>query len=390
MAKKRIGVLTGGGDVPGLNLAIKSVVLNATEEGDEVLGIRLGWGGLLNYNIEDSSPQEKLVYKLTPLTVRRVDRTGGTFLHSSRTNPANVRPKDIPAFLTNSKYGNVIKPDGTKDFTDYIIKVLERLKLDALITIGGDDTLSYSARLHNEHFPIVGIPKTMDNDVFGTEYCIGFSTSISQAVTLITNFRSSVGSHERIGIVELFGRNSGETSLVTGYLSFADRTIICEVPFNFEKIANLLLEDKLNSPSNYAIAVISEGAVSDGGLLVESGEEDAFGHKKLGGIGDVLGEQIKILTDQDVMYQKLAYLVRSGPADMLDRMVAMNYGTMATQLVEHRDFGKMVAIQKGVYTSVPIDMVTTGKRQVDVDRYYDKENYKPRIKDIENMPMFLV
>ena len=390
MAKKRIGILTGGGDVPGLNLAIKSVVLNATEENDEVLGIRLGWGGLLNYNIEDPSPQEKLVYKLTPLTVRRVDRTGGTFLHTSRTNPANVRPKEVPAFLADSKYGKVIKPDGTKDFTDYILKVLERLKLDALITIGGDDTLSYSARLHKEHFPIVGIPKTMDNDVFGTEYCIGFSTSITQAVSLITNFRSSVGSHERIGIVELFGRNSGETSLVTGYLSFADRTIICEVPFNFEKVANLLLEDKLNSPSNYSIAVISEGAVSDGGLLVESGEEDAFGHKKLGGIGEVLGEQIKILTDQDIMYQKLAYLVRSGPADMLDRMVAMNYGTMATQLVGHGDFGKMVAIQKGVYTSVPLELVTTGKRQVDVDRYYDKENYKPRIKDIEKMPMFLV
>ena len=390
MANKRIGVLTGGGDVPGLNLAIKSVVLNATEENDEVLGIRLGWGGLLNYNIEDPSPQEKLVYKLTPLTVRRVDRTGGTFLHTSRTNPANVRPKEVPAFLADSKYGKVIKPDGTKDFTDYILKVLEHLKLDALITIGGDDTLSYSARLHKEHFPIVGIPKTMDNDVFGTEYCIGFSTSISQAVTLITNFRSSVGSHERIGIVELFGRNSGETSLVTGYLSFADRTIICEVPFNFEKVANLLLQDKLNSPSNYSIAVISEGAVSDGGLIVESGEEDAFGHKKLGGIGEVLGEQIKILTDQDIMYQKLAYLVRSGPADMLDRMVAMNYGTMATQLVEHGNFGMMVAIQKGVYTSVPIDLVTIGKRQVDVDRYYDKENYKPRIKDIEKMPMFLV
>ena len=388
MANKRIGVLTGGGDVPGLNLAIKSVVLNATEEGDEVLGIRLGWGGLLNYNIEDPSPQEKLVYQLTPLAVRRVDRTGGTFLHTSRTNPANVRPKEMPEFLTNSKYGKVIKPDGTKDFTDYILKVLEHLKLDALITIGGDDTLGYSARLHKEHFPIVGIPKTMDNDVYGTEYCIGFSTSITQAVSLITNFRSSVGSHERIGIVELFGRNSGETSLITGYLSFADRTIICEVPFNFEKVANLLLQDKRNSPSNYAIAVISEGAVSDGGLIVESGEEDAFGHKKLGGIGEVLGEQIKILTDQEIMYQKLAYLVRSGPADMLDRMVAMNYGTLATQLVERGDFGKMVAIQNGVYTCVPVDIVTTGKRQVDVDRYYDKENYRPKIQYIESMPMF--
>jgi len=190
--------------------------------------------------------------------------------------------------------------------------------------------------------------------------------------------------------VELFGRNSGETSLITGYLSFVDRTIICEVPFNFEKVANFLLEDKRNSPSNYSIAVISEGAVSDGGLVVETGEEDAFGHKKLGGIGEVLGEQVKILTDQEIMYQKLAYLVRSGPADMLDRMVAMNYGTLATQLVDRKQFGRMVAIQNGIYTSVPLDTITQGKRQVDVDKYYDKENYRPKFKDIENLPMFLV
>ncbi|MFZ3151260.1 MAG: 6-phosphofructokinase [Anaerolineaceae bacterium] len=390
MAKKRIAVMTGGGDVPGLNLAIKSVVLNAVDDGYEVYGIRLGWGGLLRYNIDDPQTHEELILPLTPNEVRTVDRTGGTFLHTSRTNPCNVRPKETPEFLAKSSYGKQIKEDGTKDYTDHILRVLGHLGIDSLITIGGDDTLSYAARLNKEGFPVVGIPKTMDNDVNGTDYCIGFSTSISQAVSLITNFRTSLGSHERIGIVELFGRNSGETSLITGYLTFADRTIICEVPFNFEKLANFLMEDKTNNPSNYSIVVISEGAISDGGLVVESGEEDAYGHKKLGGIGEVLGEQIKILTDQHIMFQKLGYLVRSGPADMLDRMVAMNYGTLAMQLTAKGDFGKMVAINNGNYVTVPIEMVTSDKRHVDVEKCYDKDTYRPKINNIYGLPMFLV
>ncbi|MGV8050573.1 MAG: 6-phosphofructokinase [Anaerolineaceae bacterium] len=390
MAKKRIAVMTGGGDVPGLNLAIKSVVLNAVDDGYEVYGIRLGWGGLLRYNIDDPRTHEELILPLTPNEVRKVDRTGGTFLHTSRTNPCSVRPKETPEFLAKSSYGKQIKEDGTMDYTDHILRVLGHLGIDSLITIGGDDTLSYAARLNKEGFPVVGIPKTMDNDVNGTDYCIGFSTSISQAVSLITNFRTSLGSHERIGIVELFGRNSGETSLITGYLTFADRTIICEVPFNFEKLANFLMEDKTNNPSNYSIVVISEGAVSDGGLVVESGEEDAYGHKKLGGIGEVLGEQIKILTDQHIMFQKLGYLVRSGPADMLDRMVAMNYGTLAMQLTAKDDFGKMVAINNGNYVTVPIEMVTSDKRHVDVAKCYDKDTYRPKINNIYGLPMFLV
>ncbi|MEN6556274.1 MAG: 6-phosphofructokinase [Anaerolineaceae bacterium] len=390
MAKKRIGVMTGGGDVPGLNLAIKSVVLNAVEKDYEVIGIRLGWGGLLRYNLDNPESTADLIRPLDVNSVRKVDRTGGTFLHTSRTNPSNVRPKDTPEFLLNSAYGKVVKPDGTKDFTDYILKVLDYHGLDSLITIGGDDTLSYSAHLYQEGFPVVAIPKTMDNDVYGTEYCIGFSTSITQSVSLITNFRSSVGSHERIGIVELFGRNSGETSLVTGYLSFVDRTIICEVPFNFHKLADFLVADKKKNPSNYSMCVISEGAVSDGGVIVESGEEDAYGHKKLGGIGELVGDQINALTGQHIMFQKLAYLVRSGPADMLDRMVALNYGTLAMQLTARKEFGKMVAINNGVYTTVPIDSSIQGKRHVDVDMYYDKENYRPHIQDIHNLPMFLV
>ena len=389
MAKKRIAVLTGGGDVPGLNVAIKSVVLNGLREGYEVIGIRRGWAGLLRYDLDDPATHQEYIRELDPLVVRRVDRNGGTFLHTSRTNPSNVRPKETPDFLADSKYGKIISEDGTKDFTDHVLRVLSHLGIDSLITIGGDDTLSYSARLNREGFPVVGIPKTMDNDVLGTDYCIGFSTAVSAAVSLITNFRTSVGSHERIGVVELFGRNSGETALITGLLSYVDRTIICEVPFNLQKIAKLLDEDKRNSPSHYALCVISEGAETDGGLVVETGEEDAYGHKKLGGIGEVLADQIKILTGNNTMYQKLGYLVRSGPPDMLDRMVAMNYGTLAMNLTTKGEFGKMVGILKGNYTVTPLEKVITGKRHVDVDLYYDKENYRPSVKEVLGLPMFL-
>lgn len=388
MAKKRIGILTGGGDVPGLNLAIKQVVLEATSEEYEVVGIRRGWGGLLHYNIDDKATHELYTLPLNPLVVRRVDRTGGTFLHTSRTNPGNVRPKDAPEFLAQSSMGKQVKDDGTKDYTDHILKVLDHLKLDSLITIGGDDTLSYSNRLDKEGFKVVAIPKTMDNDVAGTDYCIGFSTSISMGVSLITNFRTSVGSHERIGVVELFGRYSGETSLITGYLCYADRAVIPEVPYNPEKLCSFLSEDKARNPSHYAIVVISEGATTEGGKMVESGEADAYGHRKLGGIGEVLATQIKQLTGHNTMFQRLAYLVRSGPPDMLDRMVAMNYGTLAWQMTQRKEFGCMVAINNGRYNSVPLSTVRE-KRHVDVDRFYDVDEYRPKIHDVIGLPMFL-
>jgi 6-phosphofructokinase 1 len=390
MAKKRIGIFTGGGDVPGLNIAIKSVVLNACEDDYEVIGIRRGWGGLLNYEIGNQETHNKYIRPLTPFDVRRVDRSGGTFLHTSRTNPSHVRPREVPEFLKDSPKGKVVNEEtGAKDYTKHILEVLEHLGIDSLITIGGDDTLSYSVQLHQAGFPVVGIPKTMDNDVLGTDYCIGFSTAVTQAVSLITHFRTSVGSHERIGVVELFGRNSGETSLITGYLSYVDRTIICEVPFNLVDVSEMLAKDKRDSPSHYSLCVISEGAVTDSGLIVESGEEDAYGHKKLGGIGDLLSEQIKILTGNNTMYQKLGYLLRSGPADMLDRMVAMNYGALAMQMTKRKDFGNMVSIMDGNYSEVPLEMVTSGKRQVDVDLYYDAANYRPKIKNILGLPMFL-
>lgn len=389
MAKRKVAILTGGGDVPGLNLAIKNFVLGAESEGVEVLGIRRGWGGLLWYDLDDPSTHNLYTVPLNRAVVRKIDRTGGTFLHTSRTNPQAVRPRDVPEFLQKSNLGRQVRDDGTKDYTDHVVKVLSHLGVDSLVTIGGDDTLSYSARLSKEGFPLVAIPKTMDNDVNGTEYCIGFSTAITGAVSLLTNFRTSVGSHERIGIVELFGRNSGETSLITGYLAYADRTIICEVPYNSQKLTEFLLKDKKDNPSNYSMVVISEGAMSDGGMVVETGDSDAYGHRKLGGIGEILADQIKLLSGENTMFQKLAYLVRSGAPDMVDRMVAMNFGSLAWQLTNRQDFGKMVAINDGRYNAVPLASVSRAIRRVDVDRFYDSDQYRPKIKEIIGLPMFL-
>ena len=390
MAKKRIGILTGGGDVPGLSIAIKSVVTNSAEHDYEISGIRRGWYGLLGFDLDDQATADLYIRHLDSMSVRRVDRAGGTFLHTSRTNPAKVRPDDAPEFLRNSSYGTVIDAEsGTKDYTDYILKVIEKLNLDSLITIGGDDTLSFSARLHHEGIPLVAIPKTMDNDVLGTDYCIGFSTAITRGVNHITYFRSSVGSHERIGVVELFGRNSGETALITGYLSHVDRTIICEVPFDVDKLIHMLAADKKASPAHYAIVVISEGAVPIGGRVMQTGTPDAYGHRKLGGIGEMLSDRIKEVTGINTMYQRLGYLVRSGPADILDRMVSMNFGLLAFQLTCKKEFGQLVGITDGNYSTVPIDTVISGKRHVDVAKYYDAENYYPKVKSVLGLPMFL-
>ncbi len=387
--KKRIGVLTGGGDVPGLNPAIKEVVLNALDAGYEVLGIRRGWGGLLWYDIDDNSTHDKYVVKLNRNDVRLIDRTGGTFLHTSRTNPQKVKPNDIPGFLSGSDLGKVIDEKGTMDFTEHVVEVLDHLGIDVLVTIGGDDTLSYSVRLSREGFPVVAIPKTMDNDVFGTDYCIGFSTAVTRSVDLITQLRTSVGSHERIGVFELFGRNSGETSLISAYLGYVDRAVISEVPFEMEKLAKFLVDDKRKNPSNYSIMTISEGAHMIGGEIIEYGPADAYGHRKLGGIGEIVSENIKKMTGEHIMYQKFSYVMRSGAPDSLDRMVAMSYGNLAMQLVLRDDYGKMVALQGGRYTTVPIEIVLTGKKQVDVEAYYDKENYVPKVKDFLGVPMFL-
>lgn len=386
---KVIGILTGGGDVPGLNPAIKSVVLNALESGYKVIGIRKGWGGLLHYNLDEPSTREYYIRELTRDDVRTIDRTGGTFLHTSRTNPQNVSEKRIPDFLKNSKWGRKVEGSEVMDYTDYVLNLLNHLGISVMIPIGGDDTLSFGVRLHKEGFPVIAIPKTMDNDVFGTDYCIGFSTAVTRSVEFITNMRTTAGSHERIAVMELFGRNSGETSLISAYLSYVDRAIISEVPFEIHKLVEYLVEDKRNNPSNYAIMTISEGAIMQGGEVVESGEADMFGHRKLGGVGELVAEEIKRISGQDIIYQQLSYLMRSGAPDSLDRMVAMSYGNLAVQLIRRNETGKMVALHGGKYTTVPVDMVLAGKKRVDVPSYYDTEAYRPKIRDFMGVPMFL-
>lgn len=392
MAKnKKLGILTGGGDVPGLNPAMKAVVETAIDSGWDVIGVRRGWGGLLHCNTESPQARKNLFVNLSKTAVRTIDRTGGTFLHTSRTNPQRVRASDVPDFLEGT--GRLVETEeGVEvyDFTPHILNVLEFLEIDALIPIGGDDTLSYAARLHQEGFPVVAIPKTMDNDVYGTDYCIGFSTAVTRSVEFITSLRTPSGSHERIAIVELFGRNSGETSLIAAYLADVDRAIISEVPFDVQKLALLLVQDKYNNPSNYAIMTISEGAHEVGGDLVHyAGDEDAYGHKKLGGIGAVLGEKLKDLTNENIIYQQLGYLMRSGAPDSLDRMVAVSYGLLAMDLVAQGRSGRMVALRDGVYTHVPLSRVVSGVKRVDVDEMYDREQYRPKIADMLGKPMFL-
>jgi 6-phosphofructokinase 1 len=383
----RIGVLTGGGDVPGLNPCIKAIVERSTDNGWEVLGIKRGWGGLLNLNLDDLSDEKEWIEPLTKLSVRTIDRYGGTHLHTSRTNPAKVSAKMMPAFLKD-KYPI---PEGQKtvDCTPHVLQVLEHLKLDALIPIGGDDTLSYGARLFQEGFRVVACPKTMDNDVFGTDYCMGFGTAVTRSVDLINNLRTPTGSHERIAVVELFGRNSGETALIAGYLANVDRVLISEVPFDVNRLAELIMQDRASNPSNYAMIAISEGATILGGDIVERGEADAFGHRKLGGIGEILGEELKRLTGIDIVSQNLGYLMRAGAPDSLDRMVGSSYGHLAVQQLEKGHSGLMMALQNGTYTTVPADTCIQGLKRVDVDELYDVNKYKPVVHHLLGKPMFL-
>lgn len=383
---KRIGILTGGGDVPGLNPCIKTVVQRAIEEGIEVIGIRRGWAGLLEYDFDDPESEARCIMRLDKLNTRTVDRTGGTFLHTSRTNPGKVRAKVVPDFLKDQIPANT---EGPYDFTPHVLKVLSHLGIDQLIPIGGDDTLSYGERLYNEGVPVVAIPKTMDNDIHGTDYCLGFSTAVTRSVEFIHQLRTSVGSHERIAIVELFGRNCGETSLLASYLAGVDRALISEVPFDPERLAEMILRDKRDNPSNYAMITISEGAHMEGGMAVEYGEEDAYGHRKLGGIGQITGEALKKITGEDILYQQVSYLMRSGAPDSLDLMAAINYANMAINLIKRGASNRLVALRNGTYTSVPISIISQGLKRVDVDELYDREQYRAKVRHVEGKPMFL-
>ena len=387
MAAKKaltIGILTGGGDVPGLNPCIKAVVYRGIEEGLNVIGIRRGWAGLLEFNPDDPESREKNIVELDRSKVRTIDRSGGTYLHTSRTNPGRVKYENVPEFLKEQA-----KEGELNDFTAHVLNNLEHLGIDVLIPIGGDDTLSYGERLHEEGFPAVAIPKTMDNDVHGTDYCIGFSTAVTRSVNFIHALRTSTGSHERIAVIELFGRYCGETSLISAYLASVDRAIISEVPFDPEKLARLIMEDKQSNPSNYAMLTISEGARMVSGEILLSGEADAYGHRKLGGIGMQTGEVLKKLTGQNIIYQQLSYLMRSGAPDSLDLMVAVNYAHMAIDLVLKKVSGRMVSLTQGIYTDVPMSTITAGQKRVDVRELYDPEQYRPKVRHVMGKPMFL-
>jgi 6-phosphofructokinase len=384
---RRIGILTGGGDVPGLNVAIKAVAVRAQERGIEVVGLRRGWASVIGIDLADTETVQRFTVPLTPDVVRRIDRDGGTMLHSSRTNPSRVRAGDVPDHIAAADRTDL--GDGRVDCTAHAVRVIEHLGLDAIVPIGGDDTLSFAGRLHHEGVAAVAIPKTMDNDVWGTDYCIGFSTAITRSVDMITNFRTALGSHERFGVVELFGRNSGETSLIAAHLADADRALIPEVPFELDHLVTLLQADREANPSRYALVTISEGAHPTGGDIVESGEEDAFGHKKLGGIGQATAGEIKRRTGVNIMFQQLGYVIRSGAPDSLDRMVAKSYGTLALDTVASGRSGFMVGLQGGSYTTVALDAISGKTRRVDVAALYDAADYRPRVADVAGKPMFL-
>lgn len=386
-AAERIGVLTGGGDVPGLNSIIKSVVYRATEMGREVLGIRKGWEGLTHAN-----PDEKLdpAY-LRPLTrdnTRTIDRSGGTVLHTSRTNPKRIKKAQLPAHLAAAELAKLEQCDGSYDFTPVVLKNLERLGIGCLVVIGGDDTLGFAQALDEAGVPLVAIPKTMDNDVRGTEYCIGFSTAITRAKELITRQRTTLGSHERIGVFRIFGRNSGFTAFYTGYVT-SSRCLIPEHPFDLERLCRLLLEDKRNNPSNYSLVVVSEGATWVGLQAAEFGEADAYGHRKKVDIGHALAEEIKRRTGADTMASDLTYDLRSGDPDALDQMVATTFANLALDLVADGVTGRLVAVQEGRYTHAALPDPTQGPRQVDVARLYNTERYRPHYGGKLGAPLLL-
>jgi len=381
---QRIGILTGGGDVPGLNAAIKAFVWRLLDdERFEIVGLRRGWASLINVVPEESADNSAWVTPLTRATTRNIDRTGGTILHTSRVNPSIAKPEAVPAHLRGGE------ERARYDLTDVALRTIDFLKLDALVALGGDGTLSFARLLHRRGVPVVAIPKTMDNDVYGTDYCLGFSTAVTRSVMFINDLRTGAASHERFLIVELFGRYSGETCLLASYLAGVDRALIAEVPFDCERLWTMLAHDKSDNPSNYAVVAISEGATVIGGATVESGEADAFGNRKLGGIGNIVSDFLEMRSRDKVIYQRLAYLMRSGAPDSLDQLVANNYGSLAADLLRRGQHGKMVAVVDGRYTAVPIESSGESKKRVDIDRFYDAREYRPKVADVMGMPMFL-
>ena len=391
MAVKRIGILTGGGDVPGLNSVIKTVVYRGSEIGCEVIGIRRGWEGLTHVDLQDPASRTRYILPLNRENTRTIDRTGGTYLHSSRTNPSKM--KKLPAVLEGREFP---KSETTKkgvtstvfDVTGAVKKNISTLDLDYLIAIGGDDTLSYAAELDRQGLNVVAVPKTMDNDVRNTEYCIGFSTAITRAMDAIERQRTTVGSHERIGIFRVFGRDAGYTSLYTAYVTSV-RCCIPEYKVDLKKLIDLLITDKRNNPSNYSLAILSEGAEWEGYTVKEYGEADAFGHRKKMSVAEDLSNEIKAATGEETIVSDLTYDLRSGSPDFVDRMVAATFAGMAMDAIEEGKRGLMTAISSGCFTMASIPDPKLGPRRVEVGTMYNTERYRPTYDHKLGLPIFL-
>jgi 6-phosphofructokinase len=387
-----IGILTGGGDVPGLNPAIRAVTIRALREGYQVVGIRRGWAGLVDMVRDKSMDNGEHYLLLTEEIVNRAGRTGGTFLHTSRTNPSKVSKSNVPEHL-RSTY-NAEK----NDLTAEVLKNLEWLGIDYLIPIGGDDTLSYGVRLDQEGVKVVAIPKTMDNDVPGTDYCIGFSTCVTRTIQMANSLRTSAGSHERFLVLEVFGRYAGFTAMLPTMAGAANRCVIPEHKFNIERLTELLVADRYKNPSRYAVVLISEGAMFEGGDMVFAKEDmDEFGHKKLGGIGDLVADQMTALSKKfnngkkiECITQKLGYLVRGGDPDAIDSIVPMAYGNLALDLILNKVHGRLVVLKNGRYDNTPIDVVTASKKLVNVKEHYNTDRLRPYYKSFEMKPLFIM
>ena len=388
-----IGILTGGGDVPGLNPAIRAVTFRALREGHRVIGLRRGWAGLVDIVPDKDADNSAHYLVLTEELVNRAGRTGGTFLHSSRTRPSHLPKGLVPPHLAD-KY-----TDDVNDVTEDVIKNLDFLGIDYLIPIGGDDTLGYGAHLHRQGVPVVAIPKTMDNDVPGTDYCIGFSTCVTRTIELTHKLRTSAGSHERFLVIEVFGRYAGYTALLPTMAGASNRCVIPEHKFDMGHLTELLVHDRNRNPSNYSVVLVSEGAQigGDSEMSFEGEEADMFGHKKLGGIGDRVASALKNLSPKynqgrkvNVISQRLGYLVRSGDPDALDSIVPMVFGNLALDLIDAGTSGRLVSIHNGRYDSVPMETIIGAKKVVDVEKYYDTERLRPKYKAFNNLPLFIM
>jgi len=390
--KGTIGILTGGGDVPGLNPAIRAVTIRALREGFRVLGILRGWAGLVEVIPEKDADNSHCVVELTEGLVNRAGRTGGTFLHTSRTRPSHLPLGMVPEHVKDQY------TDERNDVTPQVLSNLEFLGIDYLIPIGGDDTLSYAKRLNEEGVKLNAIPKTMDNDVPGTDYCIGFSTCVTRIIELAHKLRTTAGSHERFLVCEVFGRYAGFTALLPAMAGASDRCLIPEYPFSMKRLCELLIQDRTKHRSNYSVVLVSEGATMQGDDMSFIGDEtDQYGHRKLGGIGDAISAMLKEMSPKmnngrriNVVNQRLSYLVRCGAPDAMDSIVPMAFGNMALNLIDQKRFGRLINVRNGIYDHVPVDVVTGRKKVVDVDRYYNRDRLRPLYKSFERQPTFIM